>query len=99
MFKPTTSLTHPLQMGVRNVSLMGTGLLLSNYIGAVWLALREGSTFNVPVMAGAYSLLAVVLLFRAWRLEVAGYSKEAILSFYRWIWNLFYSTYFVFPFI
>ena len=32
-------------------------------------------------------------------LHVCRYSKEAILSFYRWIWNLFYSTYAAFPFI
>ncbi|KAG1675030.1 hypothetical protein FOA52_002687 [Chlamydomonas sp. UWO 241] len=91
--------TFATSMGVRNVSLIASGLLLSNYLGAVWLALREGSSFNIPIMVGAHSLLAAVLLFRTWRLDAAGYSKEAIASFYRWIWNLFYSTYFVFPFI
>lgn len=91
--------TFATRLGVKNVSLLSIGLLLSNYIGAVWLALREGSTFNTPVMAGLHGGLAILLLFRTWKLDSAGYSKEAILSFYRWIWNLFYSTYAAFPFI
>lgn len=27
------------------------------------------------------------------------YSKDGINDFYRWIWNLFYSTYALFPFV
>eukprot|EP00955_Chlamydomonas_euryale_P051445 354869-Chlamydomonas_euryale.AAC.9 len=91
--------TFATKMGVRSVSLLSTGLLLSNYVGAVYLALSQVGTFNVPVMAGSYGLLGLILVFRAWRLDMAGYTKEAIQSFYRWIWNLFYATYFIFPFI
>lgn len=91
--------TFATKLGVRNSSLLSVGLLLSNYIGAMYLALQPGSTFNTPVMAGAHCILALVLIFRAWKLDAAGYTKEAIASFYRWIWNLFYSTYAIFPFI
>jgi homogentisate solanesyltransferase len=72
-------------------------MLLSNYLGALWLAATQPASFNVPLMAGAHSVLACVLLFRAWKLHKAGYKKDAILSFYRWVWNLFYSEYFLLP--
>ncbi|GAX73605.1 hypothetical protein CEUSTIGMA_g1056.t1 [Chlamydomonas eustigma] len=91
--------TFATRMGVKNVSLISAGLLMSNYVGAVVLALQQGSSFNFPVMVGAHSVLAALLLFRTWKLDQAKYTKEAIMSFYRWIWNLFYSTYAIFPFI
>ena len=50
----------------------GSGLLLSNYLGAIYLALMPGSTFNTPVMAGAHGLLAAILVWRTWKLDAEG---------------------------
>ena len=36
---------------------------------------------------------------RALRLHAANYSREAVASFYRWIWNLFYAEYALLPFL
>ncbi len=57
------------------------------------------SSFNAPVMAGAHAILAAVLLVRAHKLHMGSYSQAAILNFYRWIWNLFYTEYLLLPFI
>jgi len=91
--------TFATRMGVRNVSLLAVGLLLSNYIGAIYAATAYSTSFNVHVMAGAHAVLGLVLLFRTWKLDAAQYSKDAILSFYRWVWNLFYSEYALLPFL
>lgn len=74
-------------------------MLLLNYVMAGAFALKYSSYFNVPVMLGAHALLAVVLVLRTAKLAAAGYSQAAVTSFYRWIWNLFYSEYFVYVLI
>eukprot|EP00775_Hariotina_reticulata_P007081 gene7081-7294_t len=89
--------TFATRLGVKNVSLLGVGMLLLNYVMAVVFALRFSSHFNVPVMIGAHVVLALVLLVRSGKLASAGYSQTAVNSFYRWIWNLFYSEYLLFP--
>jgi hypothetical protein len=45
------------------------------------------------------ALPAGVLPRRALRLHAANYSREAVASFYRWIWNLFYAEYVLLPFL
>ncbi|KAF5185388.1 Homogentisate solanesyltransferase protein [Thalictrum thalictroides] len=87
------------KLGVRNIALLGTGLLLVNYIGAIVAAIYLPQAFRRKLMIPAHTILALGLVFQAWALEQAKYSKEAILDFYRFIWNLFYAEYFVFPFI
>jgi homogentisate solanesyltransferase len=72
-------------------------MLLLNYVMAVGFALRFSSHFNVPVMIGTHAVLALVLLVRSGKLAAAGYSQTAVNNFYRWIWNLFYSEYLLFP--
>ncbi|WIA37816.1 hypothetical protein OEZ86_014677 [Tetradesmus obliquus] len=89
--------TFATRMGVKNVSLLGVGMLLLNYVMAVGFALKFSSHFNVPVMIGAHALAAVVLLLRSAKLGAAGYTQAAVNSFYRWIWNLFYAEYLLFP--
>jgi len=91
--------TFATRMGVKAVSFAGSGLLLTNYAVAVWLAIQPSMGFNTFVMAGAHSLLALLLIWRTFRLDQDGYKQEAILSFYRWIWTLFYCEYAMFPFI
>eukprot|EP00878_Enallax_costatus_P036614 GHUV01041135.1.p2 GENE.GHUV01041135.1~~GHUV01041135.1.p2 ORF type:complete len:103 (-),score=32.88 GHUV01041135.1:392-700(-) len=77
----------------------GVGMLLMNYVMAGVFAFKYSSYFNVPVMVGAHALLAVVLLLRTTKLAAAGYTQAAVTSFYRWIWNLFYSEYLVYVLI
>jgi homogentisate solanesyltransferase len=74
----------------------GVGMLLLNYLMAGVFAFKFSSSFNVPVMVGAHAVLATILVLRAAKLGAAGYTKDAVNSFYRWIWNLFYAEYFVY---
>ncbi|KAM0952073.1 putative homogentisate solanesyltransferase [Dioscorea sansibarensis] len=87
------------KMGVRNIALLGSGLLLANYLGAVLAAIYMPQGFRRSLMIPAHAILALGLIFQAWILERANYTKEAISQFYRFIWNLFYAEYIIFPFI
>lgn len=91
--------TFATKLGVRNVALLGTGLLLVNYFGAVLTALYLPHDFNGKLMIPIHILLALCLVLQAWSLEKAKYTKEAIFDYYRFIWNLFYAEYFFFPYI
>ncbi|XP_002531591.3 homogentisate solanesyltransferase, chloroplastic [Ricinus communis] len=86
-------------LGVRNIAFLGAGLLLLNYIGAVWAAIYMPQAFRRSLMIPVHTILAAFLIFQAWVLERANYTKEAISAFYRSIWNLFYAEYLIFPFI
>lgn len=87
------------KLGVRNIAFLGSGLLLLNYICSIFAAIYMPQAFNRSLMIPAHSILALSLVFQAWLLEQAKYSKEAISNFYRFIWNLFYAEYIIFPFI
>ncbi|XP_039140874.1 probable homogentisate phytyltransferase 2, chloroplastic [Dioscorea cayenensis subsp. rotundata] len=87
------------KLGVRNIALLGSGLLLANYLGAVLAAVYMPQGFRRSLMIPAHAILALGLIFQAWILERANYTKEAISQFYRFIWNLFYAEYIIFPFI
>lgn len=87
------------KLGVRNIAFLGSGLLLINYIGAVLAAIYLPQAFRGSLMIPIHVALALGLVFQAWRLESAKYTKEGISEFYRFIWNLFYAEYIVFPFI
>ena len=86
-------------LGERRTTLMACGILLANYAGAVALAALRPDVFNAPVMAAGHALLALGLTYNARNLDRAQYSRTAITSFYRSVWTLFYSEYFLFPFI
>ncbi|XP_059668569.1 homogentisate solanesyltransferase, chloroplastic [Cornus florida] len=87
------------KLGVRNIAFLGSGLLLLNYIGSVSLAVYMPQAFRRSLMIPAHTILALSLIFQTWLLEEANYTKEAIAGFYRFIWNLFYAEYIMFPFI
>ncbi|XP_060210184.1 homogentisate solanesyltransferase, chloroplastic isoform X1 [Lycium barbarum] len=87
------------KLGVRNIAFLGSGLLLTNYIGAVVAAIYMPQAFRSSLMIPVHAILALCLVFRAWLLERANYTKEAISAYYRLIWNLFYAEYIIFPFI
>ncbi|KAJ8900138.1 hypothetical protein K2173_024254 [Erythroxylum novogranatense] len=86
-------------LGVRNIAFLGSGLLLVNYIGAILAAVYMPQAFRRSLMIPTHSFLAVCLAFQTRVLEKANYTKEAISTFYRFIWNLFYAEYILFPFI
>lgn len=88
--------TFATAMGVRRISFLGTGILLANYVGAITVALRNPYLFNTAVMVGGHAVLAMVLVWMMWSLEKKEYSPAAIREYYRWIWNLFYTEYFLF---
>ncbi|KAL3813228.1 hypothetical protein ACJIZ3_014496 [Penstemon smallii] len=87
------------KLGVRNIALLGTGLLLINYICSVLAAIYVPQAFRRSVMIPSHVILALGLTFQAWVLERANYTQEAISEFYRFIWNLFYAEYILFPFL
>ncbi|XP_010519997.1 PREDICTED: homogentisate solanesyltransferase, chloroplastic [Tarenaya hassleriana] len=87
------------KLGVRNIAFLGSGLLLLNYVSAILIAFYMPQVFRRNLMIPAHMILASCLIFQTWVLEKANYTKEAISGFYRFIWNLFYSEYLVFPFI
>lgn len=91
--------TFATKLGVRNISLLGSSLLLANYVGAIIAAIRMPHAFKPQVLINSHALLAVALVYQTWSLDAAKYSKEAISKFYRFIWNLFYSEYLLLPFI
>ncbi|XP_068638022.1 homogentisate solanesyltransferase, chloroplastic-like [Aristolochia californica] len=91
--------TFATKLGVRNISILGCGLLLVNYLGAICAAIYAPQVFRRHLMVPVHAVLALTLIFQAWVLEEANYTKEAISKFYRFIWNLFYAEYIIFPFI
>ncbi|KAF4369036.1 homogentisate solanesyltransferase, chloroplastic [Cannabis sativa] len=91
--------TFATKLGVRNIAYLGSGLLLLNYIGAIAAAIYMPQAFKRNLMLPIHTILALSLVFQAWVLEQANYTKEAIAGFYRFIWNLFYVEYIIFPFI
>ncbi|KAK9986562.1 hypothetical protein SO802_031513 [Lithocarpus litseifolius] len=91
--------TFATKLGVRNIAFLGSGLLLVNYVASVLAAIYMPQAFNRSLMIPAHVILALILIFQAWVLEQANYTKAAIAGFYRFIWNLFYAEYIIFPFI
>ncbi|KMS98774.1 hypothetical protein BVRB_3g068510 [Beta vulgaris subsp. vulgaris] len=87
------------KLGVKNIALLGSGLLLVNYIGSIAAAIYFPEAFRRSLMIPTHTILAIGLIFQTWLLDQANYSKEAITSFYRFIWNLFYAEYIMFPLI
>ncbi|PSS13768.1 Homogentisate solanesyltransferase [Actinidia chinensis var. chinensis] len=91
--------TFATKLGVRNIASIGSGLLLLNYVGAILAAIFMPQAFRRSLMIPAHTILAFSLIFQAWWLEKANYTQEAISGFYRFIWNLFYAEYIMFPFM
>lgn len=87
------------KLGVKNIALLGSGLLLVNYIGSIVAAVFLPEAFRRSLMIPTHTILAICLVFQTWLLDQAKYSKEAITNFYRFIWNLFYAEYIIFPLI
>lgn len=79
-------------------SAQATGLLLACYVGSAVLAVMNPTLFRAPVMAGGHLLLGAGLVAQTFVLDRAKYTPDAIQAFYRFIWTLFYSEYFLWTF-
>ncbi|VVA15293.1 PREDICTED: homogentisate [Prunus dulcis] len=91
--------TFATKLGVRKIAFLGSGLLLLNYVGSIFAASFMPLAFRRSLMIPTHTILALSLIFQTWVLEQANYTKEAIAGYYRFIWNLFYAEYIIFPFI
>nr|ACS34774.1 homogentisate phytylprenyltransferase [Artemisia sphaerocephala] len=91
--------TFATKLGVRNIGLLGSGLLLINYIGSIAAALYMPQAFRGSFMVPVHTVLALCLIYQAWVLERAKYTQEAMAGYYRFVWKLFYAEYIIFPFI
>ncbi|XP_048426416.1 homogentisate solanesyltransferase, chloroplastic-like [Pyrus x bretschneideri] len=80
--------TFATKLGVRNIAFLGSGLLLLNYVGSVFAASLMPEAFRRSLMIPMHAILALSLVF-----------QEASANYYRFIWNLFYAEYILFPFI
>jgi len=91
--------TFTTKMGVKNVSYIGSGLLLMNYVFAIGLSLFNPTWFNQKIMISVHALLATYLIVKAKKLVSAGFTKKAVQTYYQDVWKLFYSEYLLLPFI
>eukprot|EP00238_Polyblepharides_amylifera_P008196 CAMPEP_0196586668 /NCGR_PEP_ID=MMETSP1081-20130531/55154_1 /TAXON_ID=36882 /ORGANISM="Pyramimonas amylifera, Strain CCMP720" /LENGTH=376 /DNA_ID=CAMNT_0041908627 /DNA_START=31 /DNA_END=1158 /DNA_ORIENTATION=+ len=78
--------TFSTKYGERAVAVVGSGLLLVCYFGAIGAAIKYASLFNAPVMIGAHAIAAVATIYSTWKLDSDKYTQEAIQTFYRFIW-------------
>ncbi|BBH07516.1 homogentisate prenyltransferase, partial [Prunus dulcis] len=90
-------LQQNLELGRLRSSVLG--FLLLNYVGSIFAASFMPQAFRRSLMIPTHTILALSLIFQTWVLEQANYTKEAIAGYYRFIWNLFYAEYIIFPFI
>nr|AKM76575.1 AT3G11945-like protein [Pelargonium dichondrifolium] len=87
------------KLGVRNIAYLGSGLLLLNYVASILAAIYMPQVFRRNLMIPVHTIMALSLIYQTRVLEQANYTKDAISGFYRFIWNLFYAEYIIFPFI
>ena len=73
-------------------------MLFASYLGAAFIAVRFPTLFRAPVMVTGHLLFAAALTVQAVSLDRASYTPAAIQAFYRFIWSLFYSEYFLWIF-
>ncbi|XP_027363329.1 homogentisate solanesyltransferase, chloroplastic isoform X3 [Abrus precatorius] len=91
--------TFATKLGVQNIAFLGSGILLMNYIVSILAAIYMPQAFRRWLLIPAHMIFALSLINQARILEQANYTKDAISGFYRFIWNLFYAEYAIFPFI
>jgi len=92
--------TFATRYGVDKVAFAASAALFANYSTALFWSLgpfRAG--FRPAVLLTGHGILAFILVRGFRRLRAAKFSQEGIKAFYRCIWLLFYSEYFLFPLI
>ncbi|XP_024027490.1 uncharacterized protein LOC112093398, partial [Morus notabilis] len=85
--------------GPKNIVLLGTGILLVNYIGAIAAAIFMPQAFKRHVMLPAHLIPALQLLFQAKMLDKENYAKEASAKFYKFLWRLLTLEFLSLPFM
>lgn len=84
--------------GPKAVLRIVTGLLFCNYAGAIAAAVfAPAGAFRRPLMIVGHAALAGALAVRSRRVDTS--KQGEIVSFYAFIWALFYAEYALFPFI
>mmetsp|Transcript_10505 Transcript_10505/g.27215 ORF Transcript_10505/g.27215 Transcript_10505/m.27215 type:complete len:349 (-) Transcript_10505:98-1144(-) len=93
--------TFATRFGVEKVATAATCVLAANYAQTLLWALNgtTGPFFRASVILPSHGILALMLVRGLFRLRKAQCSMDAIQAFYRLIWLLFYSEYFLFPLI
>mmetsp|Transcript_71798 Transcript_71798/g.126784 ORF Transcript_71798/g.126784 Transcript_71798/m.126784 type:complete len:374 (+) Transcript_71798:47-1168(+) len=92
--------TFATRFGIGKVAGAATAVLLANYGAALaWVSSAAGAAFRPQVLLPAHGLLSALLVRGFLRLKASGYSQDGVQTFYRLIWFLFYSQYFLFPFV
>ncbi|XP_024022813.1 homogentisate solanesyltransferase, chloroplastic [Morus notabilis] len=91
--------TFSVIFGPKKIVSLSVGILLINYIGAITAAIYMPQAFKSYVVLPAHIILAIWLLFQAWKLDNANYAKEASANFYLFLWKLVTLEYLLFPFM
>nr|AXN57307.1 oxyresveratrol geranyltransferase [Morus alba] len=91
--------TFAAMFGPKNMTLLGMGILLVNYIGAFAVAIYMPQAFKWHIIFPAHSILILWLLFQARKLDKANYVKEASANFYQFLWKLLTLEFLLVPFI
>lgn len=93
--------TFATRLGPERLAFAALALLLTNYIGAIVLALKmpQAFTYGGRLMIGAHAALGAAAVRYTLQARARGFDRAAIAAFYVGIWNLFYSEYFLLPFL
>ncbi|XP_056696048.1 homogentisate solanesyltransferase, chloroplastic isoform X2 [Spinacia oleracea] len=68
------------KLGVKNIALLGSGLLLVNYIGSIVAAIFLPEAFRRSLMIPTHTILAICLVFQTWLLDQAKYSQSFLID-------------------
>ncbi|XP_024021575.1 homogentisate solanesyltransferase, chloroplastic [Morus notabilis] len=68
--------------GARNITILGTGILVINYIATIGAAIYMPQVFKRSLMLPVHSTLALLLLFQARKLDKTNYTKVVICCLY-----------------
>lgn len=92
--------TFATKFGCDKVALAASGALAANYLGGfIWALGPARHAFRGQVLPIAHAYLLAVLVRGTLRLRAAGHTQQALKTYYKMIWFLFYSEYLIFPFI
>jgi len=92
--------TFTTRFGVDKVAMAASSVLALNYLGALFWCLGPWkSHFRPQVMLPAHAVFIFLLIRGTRRLQAAGHTVASTKTYYKLIWFLFYSEYFLFPFV
>ncbi|XP_024018145.1 homogentisate solanesyltransferase, chloroplastic-like [Morus notabilis] len=86
-------------VGPKNITILGMGILLVTFIGAIAAAIYLPQAFKGYSMLTGHLIFALLLLFQVRKLDKANYVQEASTNFYQFLWRLLSLEFLLFPFI